>query len=229
MFERLSDRGRQVVVLAQEEARGLNHNHIGTEHFLLGALRDSQSVTALALASWGVSLEDARHHVEAVSSKGEVPSDSHLPFTARGKKALELSLREALRLQHNHVGDGHIMLGVLHEGEGAAVQVLENLGVEPADLREAITELLGSDQGEFTPEGANTEVRTSAGIEVSVELELGSGDGPRCGRCSALTVDNLRVRTVRVPRAGRDSPDSVTLVWCGTCGAVFGATPDPNP
>jgi ATP-dependent Clp protease ATP-binding subunit ClpA len=130
MFERFTDRARRVIVLAQEEARLLNHNYIGTEHLLLGLLREGQGVGALALTSLGVSLEGVRAQVEEIIGQGQSAPSGHIPFTPRAKKVLELSLREALQLGHNYIGTEHILLGLIREGEGVAARVLVKLGTD---------------------------------------------------------------------------------------------------
>src|SRR5580765_3811750 len=128
MFERFTDRARRVVVLAQEEARMLNHNYIGTEHILLGLIHEGEGVAAKALESLGISLEAVRQQVEEIIGQGQQAPSGHIPFTPRAKKVLELSLREALGLGHNYIGTEHILLGVVREGEGVAAQVLGRRG-----------------------------------------------------------------------------------------------------
>src|SRR5579884_2903355 len=118
MFERFTDRARRVVVLAQEEARMLNHNYIGTEHILLGLIHEGEGVAAKALESLGISLEAVRQQVEEIIGQGQQAPSGHIPFTPRAKKVLELSLREALQLGHNYIGTEHILLGLIREGEG---------------------------------------------------------------------------------------------------------------
>ncbi len=142
LFQRFSDRARQAVTLAQEEARRLDHNYIGTEHILLGLLRVPEGVGARALASFGVSLEAVRAQVEEIIGRGETAPRGHIPFTPRSKKVLELALREALQLGHNYIGTEHILLGLVREGEGVAAQVLVNLGADLPRVREQVTELL---------------------------------------------------------------------------------------
>jgi ATP-dependent Clp protease ATP-binding subunit ClpC len=124
MFERFTDRARQVVVLAQEEARMLNHGYIGTEHILLGLIREGEGVAARALESLGISLEAVRQQVEKIIGRGQQAPSGHIPFTPRAKKVLELSLREAKALGHNYIGTEHILLGLIREGGGVAAQVL---------------------------------------------------------------------------------------------------------
>ncbi len=123
VFERFTDRARRVVVLAQEEARLLNHNYIGTEHILLGLIHEGEGVAAKALESLGISLEAVRSQVEEIIGQGGSSPSGHIPFTPRAKKVLELSLREALQLGHNYIGTEHILLGLIREGEGVAAQV----------------------------------------------------------------------------------------------------------
>src|SRR6202000_443417 len=130
MFERFTDRARRVVVLAQEEARMLNHNYIGTEHILLGLIHEGEGVAAKALESLGISLEAGRQQVEEIIGQGQQAPSGHIPFTPRAKKVLELSLREALQLGHNYIGTEHILLGLIREGEGVAAQVLVKLGAD---------------------------------------------------------------------------------------------------
>jgi ATP-dependent Clp protease ATP-binding subunit ClpA len=145
MFERFTDRARRVVVLAQEEARLLNHNYIGTEHLLLGMAHEGQGVAAAALESLGISLEAVRAQVEEIIGQGQRAPSGHIPFTPRAKKVLELSLRESKQLGHNHIGTEHILLGLIREGEGVAAQVLIRLG---ADLSRARGQVIGLLTGE---------------------------------------------------------------------------------
>src|SRR5579871_3325996 len=126
MFERFTDRARRVVVLAQEEARMLNHNYIGTEHILLGLIHEGEGVAAKSLESLGISLEGVRSQVEEIIGQGQQAPSGHIPFTPRAKKVLELALREALQLQHNYIGTEHILLGMIREGEGVAAKIMGN-------------------------------------------------------------------------------------------------------
>ena len=150
MFERFTDRARRVVVLAQEEARLLNHNHIGTEHILLGLIHEGEGVAALALTELGISLEAVRAQVEAEIGQGSEAPSGHIPFTPRAKKVLELSLREALQLGHNYIGTEHILLGLIREGEGVAAQVLVGLGAGLDRVRQQVVQLL-ADAGRPRP------------------------------------------------------------------------------
>ncbi len=147
MFERFTDRARRVIVLAQDEARMLNHNYIGTEHILLGLIHEAEGVGAKALESLGVSLDGVRDQVREIIGEGSQAPSGHIPFTPRAKKVLELSLREALQLGHNYIGTEHILLGLLREGEGTAVKVLSRLKVEPAEVRQEVIERLSGYQG----------------------------------------------------------------------------------
>jgi ATP-dependent Clp protease ATP-binding subunit ClpC len=147
MFERFTDRARRVVVLAQEEARMLNHNYIGTEHILLGLIHEGEGVAAKALESLGISLEGVRAQVEEIIGQGQQAPSGHIPFTPRAKKVLELSLREALQLGHNYIGTEHILLGLIREGEGVAAQVLVKLGADLNRVRQSVIQLLSGYQG----------------------------------------------------------------------------------
>ncbi len=161
MFERFTDRARRVVVLAQEEARMLNHNYIGTEHILLGLIHEGEGVAAKALESLGISLEAVRQQVEDIIGQGQSAPTGHIPFTPRAKKVLELSLREALQLGHNYIGTEHILLGLIREGEGVAAQVLQKLGADLNRVRQQVIQLLSgytggkeAAPGEATPQGS---------------------------------------------------------------------------
>src|SRR5947207_11937388 len=156
MFERFTDRARRVVVLAQEEARMLNHNYIGTEHILLGLIHEGEGVAAKALESLGISLEAVRQQVEEIIGQGQQAPSGHIPFTPRAKKVLELSLREALQLGHNYLGTEHILLGLIREGEGVAAQVLVKLGADLSRVRQQVIQLLSGYAGSKEAGGAPT-------------------------------------------------------------------------
>src|SRR6202045_2185933 len=156
MFERFTHRARRVVVLAQEEARMLNHNYIGTEHILLGLIHEGEGVAAKSLESLGISLEGVRSQVEEISGQGQQAPSGHIPFPPRAKKVLELSLREALQLGHNYIGTEHILLGLVREGEGVAARVLVDLGADLSRVRQQVIQLLsgyGSQGKEGTASG----------------------------------------------------------------------------
>ena len=142
MFEKFTDRARRVVVLAQEEARMLNHNYIGTEHILLGLLHEGEGVAAKALESLGISLDVVRQQVEEIIGRGQQELSGHIPFTPRAKKVLELSRREAGQLGHNYIGTEHILLGLIREGDGVAAQVLVKLGADLNRVRQQVIQLI---------------------------------------------------------------------------------------
>ncbi|APF40910.1 ATP-dependent Clp protease ATP-binding subunit [Neomicrococcus aestuarii] len=154
MFERFTDRARRVVVLAQEEARMLNHNYIGTEHILLGLIHEGEGVAAKALEAMSISLGAVREQVQETIGQGQQAPSGHIPFTPRAKKVLELSLREALQLGHNYIGTEHILLGLIREGEGVAAQVLVNLGADLGRVRQQVIQLLSGYQGGKESAGA---------------------------------------------------------------------------
>ncbi|MGF1663880.1 MAG: ATP-dependent Clp protease ATP-binding subunit [Kineosporiaceae bacterium] len=167
MFERFTDRARRVVVLAQEEARMLNHNYIGTEHILLGLIHEGEGVAAKALESLGISLDAVREQVQEIIGQGQQAPSGHIPFTPRAKKVLELSLREALQLGHNYIGTEHILLGLIREGEGVAAQVLVKLGADLNRVRQQVIQLLSGYQGkEPATAGAPSESSTPSGSLV---------------------------------------------------------------
>jgi ATP-dependent Clp protease ATP-binding subunit ClpA len=148
MFERFTDRARQVVALAQEEARMLNHGWIGTEHILLGLIHEGDGVAARSLESLGISLDAVRQQVEEIIGRGQQAPSGHIPFTPRAKKVLELSLRESLQLGHNYIGTEHILLGLLREGDGVAAQVLVRLGADLNRVLRQVIQLLHGYQGQ---------------------------------------------------------------------------------
>jgi ATP-dependent Clp protease ATP-binding subunit ClpC len=163
LFERFTDRARRVVVLAQEEARLLNHNYIGTEHILLGLIHEGEGVAAKALESLGISLEAVRSQVEEIIGQGGSSPSGHIPFTPRAKKVLELSLREALQLGHNYIGTEHILLGLIREGEGVAAQVLVKLGADLSRVRQQVIQLLSGYSGPGGQPGAEKAGATAGG------------------------------------------------------------------
>jgi ATP-dependent Clp protease ATP-binding subunit ClpC len=168
MYERFTDRARRVVVLAQEEARMLNHNYIGTEHILLGLIREGQGVAAKALESVGISLEAVRQQVEEIIGQGQHAPSGHIPFTSPAKEVLELSLREALQLGHNYIGTEHILLGLIGEGEGVAAQVLVKLGADHNRVRQQVNQLLRGYQGN-EPTAAVTPSQTAPSVSLVLD------------------------------------------------------------
>jgi ATP-dependent Clp protease ATP-binding subunit ClpC len=151
VFERFTDRARYVVVLAQEEARWLNHNYIGTEHILLGLIHEADGVAAKALESLSISLEAVRRQVEEIVGQGEAAPTGHIPFTSRAKKVLEQSFREALQLGHNYIGTEHILLGLIREGEGVGPQILQKLGADMNRVRQTVIHQMPGMFGEEVP------------------------------------------------------------------------------
>ena len=174
VFERFTDRARRVVVLAQEEARLLNHNYIGTEHILLGLIHEGEGVAAKALESLGISLEGVRSQVEELIGQGGNSPSGHIPFTPRAKKVLELSLREALQLGHNYIGTEHILLGLIREGEGVAAQVLVKLGADLSRVRQQVIQLLSGYAGSGGPMGEASEKASAASGGRGGEATSGS-------------------------------------------------------
>lgn len=191
MFERFTDRARRVVVLAQEEARMLNHNYIGTEHILLGLIHEGEGVASKALEQLGVSLENVREQVQEIIGQGQQAPTGHIPFTPRAKKVLELSLREALQLGHNYIGTEHILLGLLREGEGVAAQVLVKLGADLSRVRQTVIQLISGYQGGKETAGATT----------------GAGSGPAEGTpAGSLVLDQFGRNLTVAAREGKLDP-----------------------
>jgi ATP-dependent Clp protease ATP-binding subunit ClpC len=174
VFRRFTERARQAVVLAQDEARALNHNYIGTEHILLGLLREEEGLGARVLVSLGVSAEDVRGQVTQIVGKGdEVSTAQQIPFTPRAKKVLELSLREALSLGHRYIGTEHVLLGLAAEGEGVAARILLDTGVTAEALRDAVIRALGGAPVE-APRGVRRRgMRTGRRWSVTTTIVVG--------------------------------------------------------
>ena len=185
MFERFTEKARRVVVYAQEEARMLNQNYIGTEHLLLGLIREQDGIAAKALESLSISLEDVHQQVEELIGRGTYVPTGHIPFTPRAKKVLELSLREALQLGHNYIGTEHVLLGLIREGEGVAAQVLLNLGADLEKVRSAVIQLLSGYYGKQTEGGE----------------ERGRGAG-----AAAMLLDEFGRNLTRSAREGKLDP-----------------------
>jgi ATP-dependent Clp protease ATP-binding subunit ClpC len=175
LFERFTDRARRVVVLAQEEARLLNHNYIGTEHILLGLIHEGEGTAARALESMGITLESVRSQVVEIIGQGAQAPSGHIPFTPRAKKVLELSLREALQLGHNYIGTEHILLGLIREGEGVAAQVLQKLGAELHKVRQTVIQLLSGAQSEEASGSSESPGGSRRGGQPSGSSESSSG------------------------------------------------------
>src|SRR4051794_9442043 len=183
MFERFTDRARRVVVLAQEEARMLNHNYIGTEHILLGLIHEGEGVAAKALESLGISLEGVRNQVEEIIGQGQQAPSGHIPFTPRAKKVLELSLREALQLGHNYIGTEHILLGLIREGEGVAAQLLVKLAADLNRARRQVIEPVSGCRGRESPSSA---VPAEGTPSTSLVLDQFGRNLPQAARESKL-------------------------------------------
>ncbi len=181
MFEKFTDKARRVVVLAQEEAKLLNHNYIGTEHILLGLIHEGEGVAAKALESLGINLDSVRQQVQEIIGQGQQAPAGHIPFTPRAKKVLELSLREALQLGHSYIGTEHLLLGLIREGEGVAAQVLTKLGADTNRVRQQVIQLLSGFQGKETVAvgGDNTEKQKGSQIldQFGRNLTQAAADG----------------------------------------------------
>jgi len=211
MFERFSDRARRVVVLAQEEARMLEHNYIGTEHLLLGLIHEGEGVAAKALQALGIDLAAVRREVEAIVGRGQQPTSGHIPFTTRAKKSLELALREMVQLGHDYIGTEHLLLGLVREGDGVAAQVLRRRGVELNAVRqEVIRQLHGYPAGEgrgrrrvlwarsggegSVVEEISRQLR-AIGVRLSaIEEKLGIEESPARQRLRQVDAEIARVR-----------------------------------
>ena len=189
--------------MAQEEGRLLGHNFIGTEHLLLGLVSEGEGVAARVLQSLGVSLEAVRAKVaETTDTAGYSPTGSP-PFTPRAKQVLELSLREALNLGHNHIGTEHLLLGLVREGEGVAAQVLLDLGLELSEVREKVVEVL------------------SAPVPAEEAL-LHAAEPPRCPRCSASLAETAAYRILEIPDHQGGETLAMTFAYCRSCGTALG-------
>jgi len=213
MFERFTDRARRVVVLAQEEARMLNHNYIGTEHILLGLIHEGEGVAAKALESLSISLEAVRQQVEEIIGQGQAAPTGHIPFTPRAKKVLELSLREALQLGHNYIGTEHILLGLIREGEGVAAQVLVKLGADLSRVRQQVIQLLSGYQG-------GKEGSSSGGGPTTFTCMLPSPRWPNTKSSASGASARTTSRTSHT-NAGTAAIGSETSSLCGIPSAVI--------
>jgi ATP-dependent Clp protease ATP-binding subunit ClpC len=197
MFEKFSDRARRVIVLAQEEARQLHHDYIGTEHLLLGLIHEGRGVAAKALESLGISLEDVRRDVEEIVPPGEHERSGHIPFTPRAKKVLELSLRESQQLGHAYIGTEHILLGLIREGEGVAAQVLVKLGADLNRVREQVLQLLDTYAREPGAEGETVVTWEAAtGLAGERELRIVGSPGQLAEMISRLRSIDARVAAI---------------------------------
>ena len=209
MFERFTDRARRVIVLAQQEARDLNHNYIGTEHILLGLIQEGEGVAAKALESMGINLEDVRREVIDIIGRGTQPHTGHVPFTPRAKKVLELALREGLQMGHKYIGTEFLLLGLIREGEGVAAQVLIKLGADLPRVRQQVIQLLSGYEG---GEGQNPEVAEGQGSGPSLAgagSSQGGLGGPRGGggeRSNSLVLDQFGRNLTAAAKEGKLDP-----------------------
>jgi len=224
VFERFTDRARRTIVFAQEEARLLSHNYIGTEHILLGLLREEEGVAAKALKTLDVSLETVRRDVGEIVGRGQEVSRGHIPFTPRAKKVLELSLREALQLGHNYIGTEHILLGLIREGEGVAAQVLQKLGADLNRVRQTMVQLLsGYVEGSEGPTVEGAAEMAELTSEVAWGSEPLGDDAPTCPNCFGALDETLAVRALET--TVEDEPLSVKVAYCSRCGVALGIVP----
>ena len=225
MFERFTDRARRVVVLAQEEARMLNHNYIGTEHILLGLIHEGEGVAAKALESLGISLDAVRQQVEEIIGQGQQAPSGHIPFTPRAKKVLELSLREALQLGHNYIGTEHILLGLIREGDGVAAQVLVKLGADLNRVRQQVIQLLHGYQGK-EPTAAGTTAGESAPSTSLVLDQFGRNltQGAREGKLDPVIGREKEIERVMqvLSRRTKNNPVLVGAPGVGKTAVVEG-------
>ena len=205
MFERFTDRARRVIVLAQEEARELNHNYMGTEHILLGLIKEGEGVAAKALESMGINLDDVRREVIDIIGHGTQPVTGHIPFTPRAKKVLELSLREGLQMGHKYIGTEFLLLGLIREGDGVAAQVLIKLGADLPRVRQQVIQLLSGYEG---GEGQNPESPQQGQPGFA-----GAGAGPRGGggpqggeRSNSLVLDQFGRNLTAAAKEGKLDP-----------------------
>ena len=209
MFERFTDRARRVIVLAQEEARMLNHNYIGTEHILLGLIHEGEGVAAKALESMGISLDDVRREVEEIIGHGSQPHTGHIPFTPRAKKVLELSLREGLQMGHKYIGTEFLLLGLIREGEGVAAQVLVKLGADLPRVRQQVIQLLSGYEGGQQGGGSGQQGGGSPGL-TGAGAASGPGGGGRGGqageRSNSLVLDQFGRNLTQAAKDGKLDP-----------------------
>jgi ATP-dependent Clp protease ATP-binding subunit ClpC len=220
VFERFTDRARKVLTLAQEESCALHHSFIGTEHILLGLIEEGDGLGARALHSLGISTEDVRAKVEEIVGGSVSTPVGSPPFTPRSKKVLELALREALQLNHSYIGTEHILLGLVREGNGVAMTVLAELGVDLGRVRQAVNNLMTG--------GPEVQVGPRAEQSGGGDPQGRPAGEPSCPRCRASLAESARFRTMAIP-ADTDSADplSVYVVYCLFCGTTLHMlTPD---
>jgi prophage maintenance system killer protein len=229
-FARFTNRARHATILAQEEARHLSHNYVGTEHLLLGLIHEGEGVAAKALEALSISLQAVRAQVEQIIGRGELTPTGHIPFTPRAKKVIELSLREALRLGHNYIGTEHILLGLIREGEGVAAQVLVNLGASHARLRQQVLRLLqgGLHQPPGGPAGPLPSSTAAAASLDYYDQQLADVRRAKDAAISAQEFDTAAVlRTAEKQLLDRRAQrEQVEQIW--TAGASLDAVLEEN-
>jgi ATP-dependent Clp protease ATP-binding subunit ClpC len=229
MFERFTDRARRVVVLAQEEARMLNHNYIGTEHILLGLIHEGEGVAAKSLENLGISLDAVREQVQEIIGQGQQAPSGHIPFTPRAKKVLELSLREALQLGHNYIGTEHILLGLIREGEGVAAQVLVKLGADLNRVRQQVIQLLSGYQGkEHQGAGVGPAEGTPAGSLVLDQFGRNLTEAAREGKLDPVIGRGKEIERVMqvLSRRTKNNPILIGEPGVGKTAVVEGLAQD---
>ena len=213
MFERFTNQSRRSVVLAQEEARMLSHNYIGTEHLLLGLLHEGQGSAARALNAMDVTLDAVREQVVEIIGRGQEEPSGHIPFTPRAKKSLELALREALQLGDGYIGTGHLLLGLIHEGSGVAVQIMDKLGADPKDLRARVTRELHEQPEEGEGQTRTTPIMAEPmrqQLRVFLRGEVGGLLSTISDRLNAIE-QHLGISRARAEAAeGAGEPDELT-------------------
>ncbi|WGD36804.1 ATP-dependent Clp protease ATP-binding subunit [Lysinibacter sp. HNR] len=226
MFERFTDRARRVVVLAQEEAKMLNHNYIGTEHILLGLIHEGEGVAAKALESLGISLDAVREQVTDIIGTGQQQPTGHIPFTPRAKKVLELSLREALQLGHNYIGTEHILLGLIREGEGVAAQVLVKLGADLNRVRQTVIQLLSGYQSgkESVAVGAQETAANDKGSQILDQFGVNLTHAARDGKLDPVIGREKEVERVMqiLSRRSKNNPVLIGEPGVGKTAVVEG-------
>jgi ATP-dependent Clp protease ATP-binding subunit ClpC len=218
VFERFDQRAREVCRLAGEEARLLNHNFIGSEHLLLGLIREDEGVAARALKQLGISLVAVREKVEETMGAPPTPPGGSPPFTPRAKKVLELSLREALQFGHNYIGTEHILLGLVREGEGVAARVLVDLGADLSRVRQTVVDLLSGHPGTVAPTMQRAAVNTG-------RLFPPSGSPPDCPYCRSSLAASAGTRLMELVDEASGTSRAFIVVYCTSCGASLAFNP----
>lgn len=206
MFERFTDRARKVVVHAQEHARDLNHDYIGTEHFLIGLLSEDGSMARQVLRSFDLEREHVVAGVEDIVGRGATRPVGHISFTPRAKKVLELSLREAVRLGNDYISTEHLLLGIAREGEGVAAQILTRRNVALGDLRQRVLEFL---------EGTATGTEGAAGPRIG---KMEDFLAPTCPNCRAAIQETVAFKDLEIPEEDGDRRITMRFVFCEACG-----------